>query len=74
MAFDLRKLKGKIVEVYDTQYNFAAAMGWAEKTVSQKINGDSLWRQNEIERAVELLGIPTESIGEYFFTPKVQQI
>ncbi|MCZ4005815.1 DUF739 family protein, partial [Lactobacillus gasseri] len=30
MAFDFRKLNGRIVEKYGTQYNFAKALGLSE--------------------------------------------
>ena len=32
MAFDFRKLNGRIVEKYGTQYNFAKALGLSEET------------------------------------------
>ena len=38
MAFDYSKLKGKIVEVFGTQSNFAKAVGMSERTLSCKLN------------------------------------
>ena len=36
MAFDFRKLNGRIVEKYGTQYNFAKALGLLDKLCSDK--------------------------------------
>ena len=34
MAFDYSKLKGRIIEKYDSQSSFANAMEWSERTLS----------------------------------------
>ncbi|WP_243100261.1 MULTISPECIES: DUF739 family protein [Lachnospiraceae] len=39
MAFDYNKLRGRIVEIFNTQSNFASAMGWSERILSLKMNG-----------------------------------
>ena len=31
MALDYSKLRGKIVEIFNTQSSFAVAMGWSER-------------------------------------------
>lgn len=72
MSFDYRKLKGKIKEIFDTQVNFALAMGWSERTMSLKVNGKRTWNQQEIARASELLKLSDKEIIEYFFNKKVQ--
>lgn len=72
MAFNFGKLKGRIVEKYDTQAKFASAMKWSERTMSRKINGEVPWNQSDIIKASELLGIANEDIPDYFFVPKVQ--
>lgn len=72
MAFNYSKLKGKIIEKFETNANFAAAMGWSEKTLSLKLNGKVAWKQTDIMRAIELLDLSTEDIQVYFFELKVQ--
>lgn len=72
MAYNYRKLLGKIVEKYGTQAKFAAAMGMSEHTLSKKLNNIIHWKQSEITTACLLLGIPVEQIPTYFFALEVQ--
>ena len=74
MAFDYSKLRGKIVEFFDTQQAFAEAMKWSERTLSLKLSGKRPWKQGDICRAIELLHINESDIPVYFFTTKVQNI
>jgi transcriptional regulator with XRE-family HTH domain len=61
------KLKGKITEVFGTQGAFAEAMGMDRATLSAKLNNKTPWKDEEIEKACELLHIPIEQVHEYFF-------
>ena len=70
--YNLNKLKGRIIEKFGTQGNFAKVMGMSERTVSLKLDNQVDWKQSEIVRACELLEIPKEEIADYFFTLKVQ--
>ena len=72
MAYDYRKLRGRIVEKYGTLGNFASDMGWSERTLSLKMNCKVFWKQPEITKAARLLGIPSDEVVEYFFTQNVQ--
>lgn len=74
MAFNYNKLKGRIVEVFGSQIEFAKAMDWSERTLSLKINGKVAWKQNDIVKAVRLLNLSEGDIQEYFFTMEVQNI
>lgn len=74
MAFNYNKLKGKIVEKYGSQCEFAKAMGWSERTLSMKITGKIAWKQTDIVKAIGLLGLTENDIQEYFFTVEVQKI
>lgn len=65
---DRKKLRGRIVEVYETQGEFAKALGVYESTVSKLLREKSEFSRSEIERWCELLKIPPEKIPEYFFT------
>ena len=62
-----RKLRGKIKEVYDTQKNFADALGVHETVLNQRLNGVSQWKTAEIAKACELLDIPLTEAHVYFF-------
>lgn len=72
MAYDYSKLLGKIVEVCGTQAEFARRMGWSERTTSLKLNGKIDWKQSEIRRACDILGIRLSDIPVFFYKEKVQ--
>lgn len=73
MAFDYNKLRGRIVELFGNQGEFAKAMDWSERTLSLKMNGKVSWKQTDIVKAVELLKLSDNDIKPYFFTLKVQK-
>ena len=68
---DYRKLRGKIKMFYDTNADFAVALGLDPATLSSKLNNKSEWTTNEIVKACELLTIPLVEAHLYFFTLKV---
>ncbi|HEP5937596.1 DUF739 family protein [Streptococcus gordonii] len=72
MTKDFSKLSGKIVEKYGTQYNFAIALGLSERSLSLKLNNKVGWRDEEMERAIDLLDLDLNDIPTYFFTNLVQ--
>ena len=74
MAFNYNKLRGKIVEIYGSQIEFAKAMKWSEKTLSLKLNGKVPWKQTDIMTAVQILGLSESDIQDYFFAVEVQTI
>lgn len=65
------KLKGKIREVFNTNAEFAAQMNMHCGSLSAKLNNNSPWKREEIERACNLLSIPIEQVHLYFFTEKL---
>lgn len=67
MPYNYSKLLGKIVECVGTQAAFAEKMGLSERTVSLKLNGKRAWKQLEIEKACQVLGIQKCEIDKYFF-------
>ena len=73
-AYDYRKLRGKIREVFGTQSVFARELGLSEVSLSAKLNNAVEWTQEEIETSVYILDIPWKELPEYFFTPKVEKI
>lgn len=70
MAFDYRKLLGRIVEIYGTQYEFAKALNISEHTLSNKLNNKANFKQCEIAKACELLRITSTEMSDYFFIKK----
>jgi putative cro repressor len=72
MTKDFSKLSGKIVEKYGTQYNFSIALGLSERSLSLKLNNKVGWRDEEMERAIELLDLDLNDIPAYFFANGVQ--
>lgn len=73
MKYDYSALNGKIVEVFTTQANFAEALGYSERTVSLKLNGHVPWKDIEIYRAINLLGLTVDDIPRYFFKHDVHE-
>lgn len=73
MNFNYSKLRGKIREIFNTQGDFAKAMGMSTTSLSVKLNNNVEFSQKEIEKAVELLKIDKEEIPVYFFTLEVQE-
>lgn len=65
------KLRGRIVEKYGTLRNFAKELNVTEATLSLKMCGKSAFKYDDIERISELLDIPKEEYGAYFFTKKL---
>jgi len=72
MAYDYRKLRGRIVEKYGTLKDFAEKMKWSERTLSLKMNCKVFWKQPEITKAAELLDIPYNEVMDYFFKQNIQ--
>ena len=62
MAFDYNKLRGRIGEIFNTQSNFASAMGWSERILAPKMNGMCSWKQIDICKAIQLLKLTIEDI------------
>lgn len=67
MPYNYSKLLGRIVESCGTQAVFAEKMGLSERSVSLKLNGKRAWKQLEIGKACEVLGIKKSEIDQYFF-------
>lgn len=72
MAYDYSKLLGRIIEKFGTQAKFSTKLGLSERSLSLKLNGKTGFKQDEIHKACELLGLAGTDIPAYFFTRKVQ--
>lgn len=65
------KLKARIMEFGFTQKDVAKALNIALPTVSQKLNNKRPMYLQEADIIANLLEIPTQEFGEYFFTQKI---
>lgn len=70
MPFNYNKLRGRIIEKFESQAKFATAMGWSERTTSLKLNGERSWKQPDMYKAIEILDLCEDDIPEYFFYTK----
>ena len=73
MQFNYSNLLGSIKKFGYTQETLAREVGMAAVTMSLKLNNKAVFTQVEIEKIRNLLHIPCDEIGVYFFTPKVQE-
>lgn len=67
MALQHAKLRGRIVEKFGTQKEFANALGQSENWVSNKMNDISPFSKADMEKWSLLLDIPQTEIYNYFF-------
>ena len=74
VEFDYSALRGKIVEKFGSQREFAAALGLSERSLSLKLNNRVYFTQDEMSKAAVLLDVKLGKLKELFFTPKVQKI
>lgn len=65
------KLRGKIKEVCGTQDMFAEKLGIGRVSLSQRLNNQLEFSQDEIFKSCEILKIDLSDMREYFFTQKV---
>lgn len=61
------KLRGKIVEVFGSQSVYAEALGISKNSLSKKLNCKTEFNQTDIRKWCQLLEIPLEEAGTYFF-------
>lgn len=71
MAWDYSKLRGKIKEVCSTQDEFAKKLGVGRVSLSQRLNNQLEFTQEEMFRTCEILGFNVDEIQTYFFKEKV---
>lgn len=71
MSYDYGKLRGKIKEVCGTQNDFSKKLGIGRVSLSQRLNNQLEFSQNEIFKSCEILNIDKEEIPIYFFNLKV---
>lgn len=74
MIFDFSKLRGRIKEKLKYESVFAEKLKISQASLSAKFNNKSDFTATEILRASDedVLDIPVNEIGEYFFTNKLE--
>lgn len=70
IIWDYSKLRGRIKEIFGTEYAFADAMGKNRSTMSQMLNNQSEWSRTDVDTACALLNIDFGEIKPYFFCRK----
>ena len=71
VKFDYSKLLGKIKEKGYTLNELAKCIGMAASTFSLRLSGEGFFRQPEVIKICDVLGIAYKDIPLYFFTRKV---
>ncbi len=71
MHWNYSKLRGKIKEVCGTQDSFAEKLGIGRVSLSQRLNNQLEFTQEEIFMSCEILDISLRDVEEYFFTREV---
>lgn len=64
-----KRLRVRFVELDMKQGEVADAAGMARSTMTARMKGYQPWTSWEIQRVAEVLNIPREQYGEFFFEP-----
>lgn len=67
MAYEYRKLIGRIIEKFGTRKAFAEYLKLSENSMSKKLNGVTAFSQSDIETWCKALDIELSEAGVYFF-------
>lgn len=67
MAKTYNRIRGRIVEIFGSQREFAKAIGLSEQSVTAKLNGRTDLSQDDILKWSEALRLEATDIGSYFF-------
>ncbi len=62
------KLRGRIIETFGRYNEFARAMGMSCASLTMRLHGKTQWKQADILKACDLLGILKSEVCDYFFT------
>ena len=65
--YSYNKLRGRIVEKYGSQNNFAVKLGITKQALSNKMQCKAGFSQEDIERWAKLLDIDRNQFSDYFF-------
>ncbi len=67
MPYDYGKLRGRIKEICGTQAAFATELGIGRVSLSQRLNNQSEFSQEEMMKSCNILSINVQDIPSYFF-------
>lgn len=73
MNYNYSKLRGRIVEYYGKQSNFAKSLGISSVSLNKKLNNRVKFTQDEIYLITQKLNINYTEVYDYFFTLKVDK-
>jgi hypothetical protein len=65
------KLRGRIREIYQSEAQFAKALGVCKSTLSSKLNGKIAFKSDEIMKCCELLNLSPLMLNDLFFAKDV---
>lgn len=71
--YDYSELRGRIKTRIGTEGEFARLIGRTHQYVSSIFNGKAYFDMKDISKASEVLEIPIEQIGFFFYTYKVHE-
>lgn len=71
--YNYSKLKGRIIEKYNTQDNFAKALNKPPQRISGVLNNKFTLDQDEVTKWAECLEIPLDQYGIFFFAYEVHE-
>ena len=71
--YDYSKLRGRIKEKLGTEGEFSRRIGRTQNYVSKVFRNGTYFSQTDIADGAEVLEIPVDEIGLYFFTPEVHK-
>lgn len=71
MRWNYNKLKGRIKEICGTQDEFASRLGIGRVSLSQRLNNQLEFTQDEMFKSCDVLGIDRAEIPIYFFVQEV---
>lgn len=69
-VYNYNKLRGMIREKYGTLQRFADNLGIGSTTLNSRLNSETYFDQDEIERAASLLNLSKTEVDQVFFTSK----
>lgn len=70
---DYSKLLGRIKEKGHTQKSVAKEIGISESQLCMKLGNVYPFKQRDIQKICDCLGIEPQEIGDYFFTLKLEK-
>lgn len=71
MSYNYNKLRGRIKEKCGTENIFSKEIGIGRVSLSQRLNNQLEFSQDEILKSCKVLGIEVSDIPLYFFTIEV---